>query len=352
MTAHGIVVHAPRMTEILNSSVSQPTDSDKIRDQARGALVGLAVGNLLGIPVEGATYSQIAASNPNGLTEINPKETHRPMDDDLAQAVELGHALLDGSKYARGFADRLVVWAEENGRGIGITTREVISKLTPDKPLLEPARTVYERKNRISPNGGVMRCAPVAIARHTNPNLLVSDSALTCAVTHYSPTCQWSCIIINAVIAELINGVPPALYILLEAAQADGCPDLGSIAQKDSIPADVLNAIHNRQPPPTGVEWLMCNHHLIGHTLLATQLGLWAATTPLDFESALVASVSVGGDTDTNGAVAGAVLGARYGLSAIPGRWSACVPQRERIVQLADDLLAFDTTEQKPKGKA
>ena len=69
------------------------------------------------------------------------------------------------------------------------------------------------------------------------------------------------------------------------------------------------------------------------------QTGLWAAVTPLNLEDALIALVSAGGDTDTNGAVAGAILGARYGASAIPQRWLNCIPQRQRIMQLADDLL-------------
>ena len=75
--------------------------------------------------------------------------------------------------------------------------------------------------------------------------------------------------------------------------------------------------------------------------LLALQFGLWAAATPLDLEDAVVASVAAGGDTDTNAAVAGAVLGARYGASSIPRRWLACIPQRTRIERLANDLLAM-----------
>ena len=75
-----------------------------------------------------------------------------------------------------------------------------------------------------------------------------------------------------------------------------------------------------------------------GHTVLTMQAGLWAATTPLNFEEALVALVNSGGDTDTNGALAGAVLGARYGASAIPLRWTSHVVQRERLADLADRL--------------
>ena len=77
----------------------------------------------------------------------------------------------------------------------------------------------------------------------------------------------------------------------------------------------------------------------IGHTLLCMQAGLWVLETSRDLETALVEIVSAGGDTDTNGAVAGAVLGAKYGLAAIPGRWLDCIPQRERLERLGEKLV-------------
>ena len=341
MNPHEIISRADQTASFIASSVSKEPTGEHLRDRARGVLLGLAAGNLLGLDVEGASYNRIAAWYPNGLTEIDPNEASRHMDDDLAQAVDLGHALLAGGDYTRDFADRLVTWAHENGRGIGITTSEVIDVLATSLPLPEPARLVFERRNSIAPNGGVMRCAPVAIARRRHPDLLVADSAMTCAVTHYALTCQWSCILINATIAALINGADPDLPGLLAAARADGCPDLAAVAQADGIPADALVAVDRRLQPPPDTGWLMRDHRLIGHTLLATQFGLWAAATPLGFEDALVASVAAGGDTDTNAAVAGAVLGARYGASSIPERWLACVPQRERIARLADELLAM-----------
>ncbi len=331
--------HAPRLTRLL--AAAAPADTAGEQDRGRGAMQGLAAGNLLGLPVEGDWHADIAARFPNGVTDIDPREAHRPMDDDLAQAVDLGEALLAGGDYVQDFADRLIMWARENGRGMGITTGEVIRELERGKPIPEPARVVYERRGRIAPNGGVMRCAPVAIARRSNPALLISDSAATCAVTHYAPACQWSCIIINATIALSLNGVTPDLTAILSAAISDGCPDLAAMARADGIPSAVLDAIAAGQPPPGDISWLLCDHRLIGHTLLAMQVGLWAAATPLNFEDALIASVGAGGDTDTNAAVAGAALGARYGASAIPQRWLQCIPQRERIEGLADGLLAM-----------
>lgn len=336
MTDPGIVSKAPQLAEYLGSA-ARTDDPDRLNDRARGVILGLAVGNLLGIPVEFSTYAELASTHPGGVREINPRESEKPMDDDLAQAVDLGFALLGGDDYIDDFADRLVKWERENGRGIGVTTEKVIAEIARGYPWPEPARIVYERKP-IAPNGGIMRCAPVAIARRGDPSLLISDSASTCAVTHYAATCQWSCIITNAIIARLLNGSDPDLSAILSIARADGCPDLATIARNDRIPAEALVAVASGQPPPPDAAWLNRNHGLIGHTLLALQFALWAAKTPLDFEEALVASVSCGGDTDTNAAVAGAVLGARYGVSAIPARWLSCVPQRERIETLADGL--------------
>lgn len=337
MNDPNVVAVAPNLTALLSETLPSAGSPDNA-DRARGTLLGLAAGNLLGLPVESTSHHRIAGRHPDGLTEIDPAEAHRRMDDDLAQAVDLGESLLAGGDYVQDFSDRLDVWARENGRGIGITTEEVIEEIRQGAPTPEPARRVYERKNGIAPNGGVMRCAPVAIARHDDPERLVSDSAATCVVTHYAATCQWSCIIVNAVISQLLHGIEPDLPAILAAAAADGCPDLLAASRRDGIPTAALDAIAAGTAPPSDVDWLMCNHRLIGHTLLALQYGLWATTTGMNFEDALVASVATGGDTDTNAAVAGAVLGARYGASSIPGRWLDCIPQRERIESLAANL--------------
>ena len=320
-TAPTIISHAPNLAALLPTGDNFPP---ALPDRARGALLGLACGNLLGLPVEGWSRNAIARRYPGGVTEIDPAEKFRPMDDDLAQAVELGAALLADGDYIADFARRLVRWREENGRGIGHTTSAVIDYLEQGYPPPEAARLIYEERNRIAPNGGLMRCAPVALARPADPARLIQDSAATCAVTHYAPACQWSCIIVNAALALLLRGLTPSIPDLT-AALADGAP----AEMQDWIMA-VGDAIDDL-PLDTG---------LIGHTLLCLQTGIWALRTPLNFADALVSVVSSGGDTDTNGAVAGVVLGARYGAAAIPKNWLDCIPQREHLEKLAVDLLA------------
>lgn len=114
--------------------------------------------------------------------------------------------------------------------------------------------------------------------------------------------------------------------------------DPPSLAHRlDEAPAEVADAVRAAEalPDPASIGldgWDM------GYTIKATQVGLWAARAEPDLQQALVAVVAAGGDTDTNGAVAGAVLGARLGASAIPGRWLEAIPGRDRLTELADRL--------------
>jgi ADP-ribosylglycohydrolase len=59
---------------------------------------------------------------------------------------------------------------------------------------------------------------------------------------------------------------------------------------------------------------------------------------PPEFEEVVGAVVNAGGDTDTNGAVAGAVMGARLGIGKIPGRWRGSAPRGEDLIELANRL--------------
>ena len=278
-----IVTDAPNVSSLLES---YPDSGDRASDRARGAMMGLAVGNLLGLPVEGWHHREISRRYYDGITDIDPLEAVRPMDDDLAQAVDLGEALLEGGDYIVAFAGRLVTWARENGRGMGILTGRVIEGLEEGHGPPDAARLVYE-SNPIAPNGGVMRCTPVALVRFRQPEILVSDSAATCVVTHYALTCQWSCIIVNSVIAMLLRGMEPDLRVLMATVSADGAPDLLATALDDGIPSGVLSAISDGTPMVSDASWLRREQMLIGHTLIALQCGLWAAVTPLDFEVAL-----------------------------------------------------------------
>lgn len=318
----GIVRRAPHLAELIGSIPPQPIDQDR----ARGVLLGLAVGNLLGLPVEGASRSAIQRAYPDGLGDIDPREQLRPMDDDLAQAVDLAEALARDPDVATGFGDRLVKWRSENGRGIGIMTSTVIDYLEVGLGVPGAARAFWQERGspETQPNGALMRCAPVALRYAMDPDRLIEQTAVTCAVTHFAPGAQWSCILINAAIAMLLRGQDPSRDDLIFAATQDGAPS-ELIAWTLAIPEFIDDRI--------------ADERVTGHTYLCMQTALWCLDTEDTLEQALIRIVSGGGDTDTNAAVAGAVLGARYGASAIPRRWLECVPERERIESATRSLL-------------
>ena len=120
----------------------------------------------------------------------------------------------------------------------------------------------------------------------------------------------------------------------------NGCPDLVAEARGAGVPTGLLESAMRGRSAPGDTRWMRGGQRrgVRGHTVMTMQAGLWAAITPLNFEGALIALVNSGGDTDTNGALAGAVLGARYGASAIPLRWTTHVSQRDRLTDLADRL--------------
>ena len=339
LPAEPVVGRTPNLVRYLAESTATVPKAGQIIDRARGVMLGVVVGNLLGLPVEGWSVRHIRESYPTGVREIRSSELKKPMDDDPAQSVELAEALLEGGDLVERFTARLIAWSLLNGRGMGRTTRQSINQPKDKVPPPVAAYAVYRTKGEIAPNGGIMRCAPVAIARRRHPELLVRDTADTCAVSHYAPASQWSCIVVNAVISVLLGGGVPDIQKLLTAARADGCPDQVGVAQGAGVPTSFLEDAVRGRSSPVDTKWMRGNRGPKGHTVLTMQAGLWAATTPLGFDEALVEVVNAGGDTDTNGALAGAVLGARYGASAIQSRWISQVSQRERLEDLADRLV-------------
>jgi len=79
----------------------------------------------------------------------------------------------------------------------------------------------------------------------------------------------------------------------------------------------------------------------MGFTLFAAGIGLQVAGEGRGFEEGLRYVVGCGGDTDTNAAVAGALLGAAHGRGAIPAAWLGTLAERDTIEQEAEALAAL-----------
>jgi ADP-ribosyl-[dinitrogen reductase] hydrolase len=178
-------------------------------------------------------------------------------------------------------------------------------------------------------NGAVMRCAPVALRWCGRGRELVEQARRSALVTHHDPRCVWTTVAVVAALALALEGQELDLEALASALDEAGAPSEVGAAARAVAGASLAD--------------LALDDRAMGYTVKAMQVGLWALRREANLESVLVEVVSEGGDADTNGAVAGAVLGARDGEAAIPARWLRAIRDVERLRALADALHEAST---------
>jgi ADP-ribosylglycohydrolase len=166
-----------------------------------------------------------------------------------------------------------------------------------------------------------MRQSPLAIWGHAlPPDTLASIARRDAALTHPHPVCQDASEAHVVALAAIIGGG-------LSASEAHAMAMRR--AEVRSLSPEVIGALRRAEsaPPP-------CDGDNMGWVLIALQNAWYEALHAPSLEEGLVATVGRGGDTDTNGAIAGALLGALHGASAIPSQWRGailtCRPEKGR----------------------
>ncbi len=297
--------------------------------RARGALLGLVAGNQLGVPTEHmGTPEAIRKAFPNGVVDLAPPPKNSPYDDDAAMALLLGESLLASKGFdANDVARRWVKWMKVDGRGIGITTKRALTLIDRGKEPFEAGRLAnQENPGRSAGNGSVMRCIPVALRYHDDPDRLIRVSSQQAAITHADERCTWGAAAVNLAARELLHG---NIYFVDEVMHRIG----------DRAPRVLREAIH-RVPRERESDLPIARAGEAGYVVHCVEIAFWFVTHDRSLEEALIALAQAGGDTDTNAAVAGALLGARYGDIALPPRWINQVTGVQGIAQLAERLVS------------
>ncbi len=299
------------------------------KERAIGSILGLAIGDALGAPFEYRRRPQIAFPLPAfelpwmGL----PPGTWT---DDTAMARNLWRSLIDH----RGALDlddvllRHLAWLEAGPPDVGSQTRLALSEAAAGTP--EPARTVFERRGpEVSAgNGSVMYCAPLGVARAEDPDPLDEEAPALSRLTHWDGRCQTACLSITTAAAALVEG---------EASDAAVVGALACVADREGgEELEFLVAEAGRSRQIDGPDQ--------GFALFTAGVALQVVAEALGFEEGLRHVVGLGGDTDTNAAVAGALLGALHGSGAIPTAWLDRLAEKDPIEQEAAELAAVMTT--------
>jgi ADP-ribosylglycohydrolase len=327
------------------------------RDRARGALYGLAIGDALGMPTQLLSRRQITQRWGPLLTGFEPAPPGHPIaagmpagavTDDTEQAVLLGRLLLSGPVDPREFAAALVVWERDMAaRGsldlLGPSTRRAVEAVL--------AGTLPEEAGVSGDtNGAAMRITPVGIkVAADDPRALVDAVEEASLVTHNTSVALAGAAAVAAAVSAGIGGAGSAGGVAAVTSIAVDAALMGAERGRWVAGADVAARIRWATGLVAGLpaeEAADVIYSLVG-TSLATQESVPAAfavlnAVPDDPWQACLLAASLGGDSDTVAAIAGAIGGAVHGLAAFPPRAIEVIDaQGLELADLADSLLAL-----------
>jgi len=297
-----------------------------LQDRAVGAVLGLALGDALGAPFEFQRADRI----PRPLPAFERPWMGLPpgtWTDDTAMARNLWLSLIEhgGRLDTADVLRRHIAWLGSGPPDVGNLTRKVLSRSA--EGVTDAAREYVETRGpEVSAgNGSVMYCAPLGVVCARRPDDLVEAAPALSAITHWDERCRTACLAVTLTVASLVRG-EPADSAVVDAVHA--------VAEREGgEELEYLVGEAGRARPLDGPDQ--------GFTLFTAGIALQVCGEGLGFEEGLRHVVELGGDTDTNAAVTGALLGAAHGRSALPEEWLAVLADRASIEAEAGELAAL-----------
>ena len=269
--------------------------------RAQGCLFGQVAGDSLGSLVEMASAAEVATQFPDGLRELHDGGRWGTLAGQPTDDSEMALALARSIVARNGFDAEAVLaayreWYRSEPFDVGNTTR---------------AALVGYLMGESEANGSLMRASPIGLFAHALPAAQAAELARAdSALTHPN---RVPCDAAAAFVVGLAHAVRhgdgplPACEAALGWARGDAAP---SVVQ-------ALEAARDTAP--------VCDRENQGWALIALQNAFFELLHAPSLEEGVVATVGRGGDTDTNAAVAGALLGAVHGRDAVPAQWRSMV---------------------------
>ena len=295
------------------------TVEDDALDRAKGCLFGQVIGDNLGALVEFEDEEEIARLYPDGVRDLRDGGRWNILagqaTDDSELALALARTLIETKHYDReAVAAAYGDWYASGPFDCGCTIGQALSVAATADAGCKAEAASSQASADSQANGSLMRVSPIGIwARE--PDVADRVAREDSQLTHPYETCVDACGAFAAAVAEGVrSGDRTAMLRAAQAhARTDAVKDDLGRAELGEIPEDYL----------TDMGWVR----------IALQNAFCHLQRGATVEDALAATVGKGGDTDTNAAIAGALLGAADGLGAIPLRWvmpvQACRPHAD-----------------------
>jgi ADP-ribosylglycohydrolase/fructose-1,6-bisphosphatase/inositol monophosphatase family enzyme len=285
--------------------------------RAQGCLLGQLAGDSLGGLVEFQSRSSIAREYPNGCRDMEDGGTWGILagqpTDDSELALMLARCFVHNGRFDPVAAlDAYIHWYESGPFDVGSTIGRALSAAASVAAAAERLQAAASAANAASEsNGALMRISPLGIFGAADPAQAAGWAREDCRLTHPNSVCQDACAVFVAALATGIGqgGGAEAAY---SAAAAE--------AAKPGVQRAVRQAVEAARETRPGDYT-----HQMGWALIALQNAFYQLLHAPTLEEGVVDTVMHGGDTDTNAAIAGALLGAIHGRQGVPGRWIAAV---------------------------
>ncbi len=299
-----------------------------VTDGLRGALLGTALGDAVGAPFEGR-----AVVSRDAVEAWLHADARLRWTDDTHMALTLARVLrehgqpLDPERLGAAFA---AAYAAEPWRGYGAGPPKVFALARRGWSYREAAASLFDGSGSFG-NGAAMRVAPVALAAGGDPDRAAELATIQARVTHTHPEAVDGAVLIATAVCVLAaaGAGPDSGRTALDAA----CRYLRPGRVADSVQR-ILDAFDSDGDVPALARRIGTGVAARGSVPAAVA----AVLVGDDLVDTLLAAVQLGGDTDTIAAMAGAMAGARYGGSTIPGSLLARLEGRTELIEVAEAL--------------
>lgn len=335
------------MTGPTNDPVTEGPDDglvDRLVDRAVGAVLGSACGDALGAGYEFTNPGPDAAIGMvgGGVFGWAPGE----WTDDTQMALGILDVLAERGGPTDGdpvdieaIGANFLAWAASGPADIGNQTSAVLYSTDDPTELPAVAAAYQEGAGNSIGNGGLMRTAPVALAGPGDRVMVATLAADVTVLTHAHANSVAACVLWSEAIRRAVVEAEPDVPFDFVACMRDGL-DLVVAERRDRWRVLIDAAVDG---PPA-----IFNPN--GWVVTAFQAALSAIVhTPVPDEEpsrhlvdALEAAVRIGHDTDTVAAIAGGLLGARWGASAIPDDWRSLLHGRRRAGEPVVDAVGLE----------
>ena len=331
--------------------------------RAYGALAGLALGDALGMPTQEMSPAQIRAvyGRITGLVDGDASQPYAPgmpagsVTDDTEQALLIASLLIRGRGSSSGhvtlnaaeFAHALLAWEDSMiERGsldlLGPSTKAALERVRAGE---DPLTVGGEGTT----NGAAMRVTPIGIAVSTeDPEAFAEAVWSSCRVTHATRQGFQSAALVAAAVSMGIDWDTPSpsdMTTLLwkTLTYVDSLPERGAWTPDPDVVAATRRAMQLAVNPASSS--LECLVEQVGTSVAS------AHAIPMAFAllardpspQALLDAANIGGDTDTIGAIAGAILGATLGVEVLPTDSLSMIEEVSHLglSNVAGDLLVL-----------